>query len=170
VAKPELAAQIQNLTSREKALLALDLRKQGWTHAEIAQNLGFKNAAAASRVINSLLNQATREGIAEYRELALGRLDQMRKAIAKKVLAGELQAIDRALRIEVLAARIMGIPLNTSVRTIEQQVQPGTLSDGGGHAASPQGSYHNWSNPLAVSGAADVLEADWKEADDELSL
>jgi hypothetical protein len=75
----------------------------------IAEMLGWNSHQAASKAIRAALKRTIQEPADELRTLELSRLDDMLKAIAPHVAAGNLTAIDRALKIMERRAKLIGL-------------------------------------------------------------
>ena len=94
---------------REKQLLGLELRKSGLQYAEIAELLGYSTAESAARSVKSLLTETQRESVEEYLDIEARRYDDMLYAVWEKALTGNVQAIDRVLRILAQKASLLGL-------------------------------------------------------------
>jgi hypothetical protein len=110
------AAQKGNGKTRPKALeltekqrRALELRKAGVTLARIAQELGYKDASGAYRAICTALDRTLREPADAVRDLELERLDKMLFSLELRLIDGDVQAIDRALKIMDRRAKYLGL-------------------------------------------------------------
>ena len=97
------------IPTTKKQAQALTLRKAGVSVNDIAMTLGWKSHQAASKAISAALKWTVREPADELRTLELARLDDMLKAIANHVQAGNLTAIDRALKIQQRRAALLGL-------------------------------------------------------------
>ena len=95
--------------ANDNQLKALTLRKAGVSYWGIAEALGYKDASGAWRAVKAALKKTLQEPADELRTLELSRLDDMLKAIAPHVAAGNLTAIDRALKIQERRARLLGL-------------------------------------------------------------
>jgi Sigma-70, region 4. len=102
------AALIQRL---ERQRLALTLRASGATYREIARQLDI-SISTANKYVQSALAEA-RAGVVETAEDALAieleRLDNMLLSIAPQLRRGNLNAIDRALKIMERRAKLLGL-------------------------------------------------------------
>lgn len=99
----------KKMESMQKQAQALTLRKAGVSVTAIAETLGWNSHQAASKAISAALKRTIQEPADELRTLELARLDDMLKAIAPHVAAGNLTAIDRALKIQERRARLLGL-------------------------------------------------------------
>jgi hypothetical protein len=95
----------------ERRLKALQLRTAGMPYRAIATQLGVSHQQAyedVQRELKAIAEQSAEEAQA-VRQLDLERLDAMTIAIWGQVRAGNLGAIDRALRISERRAKLLGI-------------------------------------------------------------
>ena len=100
---------VSAITAAEKQRRALELRKAGATFEQIADSLGYAFPAAAAKAVKTALKRTIQEPADEVRELELARLDAMLFAIWPRVKQGNLQAIDRALKIMARRAEYLGL-------------------------------------------------------------
>lgn len=116
----------KRIESMEKQAQALTLRKAGVSVTAIAEMLGWNSHQAASKAIYAALKRNIREPAQEMIELELARLDDMLKAIAPHVAAGNLTAIDRALKIQERRARLLGLdaPTKTDLSNTDGTLTP----------------------------------------------
>jgi hypothetical protein len=82
----------------EKWQKALELRKAGLSHAEIASAIGYKSHDLAYRAVKSALLESIKEPAEEVRRLELERLDQLWSQCWLKIMDGDLKAVDVGLR------------------------------------------------------------------------
>jgi len=106
-------------TATERKAQALSRRIGGFTFQQIADEMHVTRQAAHSLVKSALaeLNEKIAEDAAELRRLELERLDTMRSAVWGGVLKGDLQSIDRALKISARLSALAGLdaPTKTDV-------------------------------------------------------
>jgi len=95
----------------ERRMKALELRKAGMSYMAIGKQLGVESSTACADV-NKLLN----ERIEDNKEnedytlyLELERLDSLLVETWKQVIQGDLQAIDRALKIMERRSKYLGL-------------------------------------------------------------
>ena len=86
--------QKQATEKHDDKLRALELRKAGYSYAEIAADLG-KHKSSAWRNVKQALKETLQEPADDVRKLELIRLDAALRAIWPMVEAGNLSAIDR---------------------------------------------------------------------------
>lgn len=103
--------------SIERQVLALDLRRRGLSYPAIAAQLGI-GKSQAHRLVAAGLEGARAQIAASSTDLKaeeLSRLDGMLEGIWRKARRGDVQAIDRVLKIGERRARLLG--LDAPVRT-----------------------------------------------------
>jgi len=102
-------------TATERKAQALSRRIGGFTFQQIADEMGVSRQAAHALVKSALaeLNEKIAESAAELRRLELERLDTMRSAVWGGVLKGDLQSIDRALKISARLSALAGLDAPT---------------------------------------------------------
>lgn len=96
------------IEAAERKARALRLRKQGKTFEEIGGELGISRQSA-HKLVSSALKALPAEPAAELAALELERLDAMTAAVWPRAIAGDLPAVDRALRISERRAKLCGI-------------------------------------------------------------
>jgi hypothetical protein len=134
----------RNLAARQREARALELRRDGRTHAEIAEILGVSRPIA-TRIITRAMDRIVREPASQVRLIELERLDQLqvealgvlrrRHVVVQggKIVWGEddqpllddgpvLAAIGKLLEIQARRARLLGLdaPTRAEVFTVDQ--------------------------------------------------
>lgn len=101
----------RRVTTAERKKSALALRIGGLSFQAIGDKLGVTRQAAHSLVVNALrdTNAQTAEAADELRRLELERLDTAQAAIWEAVLKGDVQAVDRFVRISKRRGELTGI-------------------------------------------------------------
>ncbi|KWW97367.1 hypothetical protein LI90_4339 (plasmid) [Carbonactinospora thermoautotrophica] len=95
----------------EKERRALQMRRAGLTLDDIARELGYTHRSSARKAVQRALKRTLQEDADELRALEADRLDRLQAAIWSKAMAGDLQAVDRVLRISERRARLLGLDL-----------------------------------------------------------
>jgi hypothetical protein len=113
--------------AHDNQLKALTLRKAGVSYVDIAKTLGYKDHSGAWRAVKAGLKKTLQEPADELRTLELARLDDMLKAIANHISAGNLTAIDRALKIQARRAALLGLDMPAKV-DVTTDGQPVTIT------------------------------------------
>jgi len=88
---------------------ALLLRQKGYTFDQIAQSLGYKGESGAREAFRRALLRTLQEPAAEVRELELNRLDALLTIAWDLAISGDLNAMDRVLKIQDRRARYLGL-------------------------------------------------------------
>jgi predicted transcriptional regulator len=101
--------------AHQRAVQALELRKAGATYEAIATRLGVTHAAVI-KMVNKLLAESAAQPAAEVRELELHRLDTMILGLWQQARAGDVQAIDRVLKIMDRRASYLGLDAPKTVK------------------------------------------------------
>ena len=97
--------------SADRALQAYEMRKQGHTYQQIGDALGI-TAQGAFMIVNRRLkhiNAELAEDVEEMRRLEVERLDRMLVCLDEKILDGDVQAVDKALKVGERRARLLGL-------------------------------------------------------------
>ena len=110
----EKAREIVRIEATERQGAALELRLKGMSYRQIAEQLQIQVGTAHELVNTYLLNAVTEPG-EELRTLEVERLDVMLKAIWADVEAGDVKAIDAALKISDRRAKLLGIDAPTKI-------------------------------------------------------
>ncbi|EHK82144.1 hypothetical protein [Rhodococcus pyridinivorans] len=100
---------------RLKAQRCLELRREGQTWQEIADQLGYADRSGARKAVERLLDRTEFESVDEYRVLESDRLDALHAAYWTAALAGNLDAAKLVLRISAQRCRLLGLDLPTRV-------------------------------------------------------
>jgi hypothetical protein len=110
--------------ANDNQLKALALRKAGVSYIDIAKTLGYKDHSGAWRAVKAGLKKTLQEPADELRTLELARLDDMLKAIAPHISAGNLTAIDRALKIQQRRAALLGLDMPAKMELTGKDGEP----------------------------------------------
>jgi len=97
------------MEAAERARKALLLRTQRVSFDDIAKTCGYASKGAAYNAVKRELNKIPREAAKELRTVELEKLDRAERAIALRVNNGDVQAIDRMLKITDMRARLSGL-------------------------------------------------------------
>ncbi|MEU6778568.1 hypothetical protein ABZ912_05145 [Nonomuraea angiospora] len=102
------------LARHERRYQALQMRIAGVSNAVIAQRLGYSSPQLVSKdVTNALKKAAKQEAMAaeELLHLEINRLDRMMASVWPKVIKGEVNAVEAALKIVNKRASLLGLDL-----------------------------------------------------------
>ncbi|RQW82029.1 MAG: hypothetical protein EHM79_19080 [Geobacter sp.] len=96
---------------------AYQMRIAGMPYRRIGDQLGVSHVTAFNYVQDMLSKlRAESKDLAEtYRDMELERLDEAQAAIYANVLKGDLQAIDRFLKIQERRSKYLGLDVATKV-------------------------------------------------------
>lgn len=97
--------------TNDTARKAAELRLAGVSYAQIATQLEYENADAASTAIRHVLDVVT-ETPEQIRQQELGRLDAMLVGLWAKARRGDVAAVDRAMRLTARRARLLGVTVD----------------------------------------------------------
>ena len=104
------------MKAAERQAQAISMRKAGATYKQIGQELGI-TAMGAFKAVEVGLDKTLRESSEGLRELEVQRCETLMRGIWSKAIAGDVQAVDRALKISERIARLLGLdaPVKTEV-------------------------------------------------------
>jgi DNA-binding CsgD family transcriptional regulator len=97
-----------SLRARERERLAVGLRVDGCTYAEIGDQLGISDRMA-SRVVNRAMNRVLREPVGQLVDLESARLDALWAAMWPRALAGSARHAEVCVRISERRSRLLGL-------------------------------------------------------------
>jgi len=107
----------------QKVARAVELRGLGMSYRAIAEALGWRSPATAHEVVQRAMRNLIREATAEAVALEADRLDNYLRALAPRALAGDLEALDRAIRISESRRRLLGLDMPVKVAPTDPQGQ-----------------------------------------------
>jgi hypothetical protein len=129
---------------RERERVAVALRVEGCTYAEIGDQLGVSDRMA-SRIVNRAMDRVLREPVGQLVELEAARLDALWAAMWPRVLAGSARHAEVCVHICARRCQLLGLDqpskleMRMSVeevdaldREIEQLLAQRDGRDGGG--------------------------------------
>ncbi len=90
---------------------SLELRMAGYTYEKIGEELGITAQAAFAAVKRAITNQAKKrsEDVETYRQMQLHQLDKLQSSLWDKAINGDVNAVDRILKILDRRAKLLGI-------------------------------------------------------------
>ena len=101
----------------ELRIKAIELRKSGATYEQIALALGYASRGAAYNAVMAGLMMAISEPAESVREMEAMRLDALLLGLWQKARSGDLQVIDRVLKIMDRRARLLGLDAPAKIET-----------------------------------------------------
>jgi transcriptional regulator len=99
--------------SAEKQRRVLELRKEGLTLQQIADELGYACPSGAHKALTRALEHMLREPVEEVRALECARLDAMWQKAWSRLKRGNVNAIDVLLRIMTRRSKLLGLDAPT---------------------------------------------------------
>lgn len=105
---------------------AIDLRRTGLTYDQIAERLGYASRSGAYDAVMGGLRATLKEPADELRALESERLDALLAGIWEQATHGDLDCLDRALKIMARRAALLGLdaPARADIRTSDQPLLP----------------------------------------------
>lgn len=100
----------------EKKARILRMRVSGASWSSIAAAEGYKDASGPLNLVKRELRNQVSEAVDDLRAVELARLDEIQRVLWPRVLEGDLDAIDRILRLTALRARLTGMEKQTVVQ------------------------------------------------------
>jgi len=122
-AEAVVMANTGNKTSVKTILLverqsrAVELRLAGRTLQQIADALGYASPSGAAQAIEAALRKRVAGTVDHLRQVENARLDAMWFPLWPRMLAGDLAALDRGLKIMTRRAKLMGLDVDRSAVT-----------------------------------------------------
>ena len=105
----------ERVESEKLANEALALRVQGYTIRAVAIELNIA-VTTCYDMSERAIRQITRENAEAYVALECERLDALTKAVWQPAMRGDLNAVDRVLRIMERRAKLLGLDADAKVR------------------------------------------------------
>ncbi len=122
----------QTIKAKEKAALALNLRKEGKSFEVIAKEAKYNSKQAAYDAVKRALLEIIREPAEEVLKLDLERLDTMWEVSYLNAQTGDPQAISSCMKIMDRRAALLGLdaPKVSHVSTtVKKEIDPATVTD-----------------------------------------
>lgn len=93
----------------DREVQALELRRAGYSYAEIARAMGLSGKDTVHNIVGRALERCVREPADAVVELETQRLDQLFKAVLPTALTGDPASVNSALRVMERRARLLGL-------------------------------------------------------------
>lgn len=109
-----------------------EMRVKGHHWDEVVERLGYASTGhARDRYKLFLERQPAREDLEEQRELEMARLDKMAAALAPKIEAGDVRAIEVGIKLLERRARLIGAdqPVKTQLTVINDELASELIAD-----------------------------------------
>ncbi|WP_341267048.1 hypothetical protein [Gordonia malaquae] len=100
---------------RERAVAALNLRRDGLPYREIAARLNYADESGARKAVSRLLDRVEAEGVAELRRLESERLDALMAGHWSAAIAGDTDAARIVLGVIDRRTKLLGLNAPTAV-------------------------------------------------------
>ena len=105
-AKPNSTVRVRAADRQAKAL---ELRLAGWRLDEIAKKIGYNSTQSVGAAIQAAIERSIKGPALEMRDIILARNEAYLKAIYPRAMNGDLDAIDRCIKIGQQNAAISGL-------------------------------------------------------------
>lgn len=101
----------QRITQAERMTQVVTLRKAGFSYRQIGAQLRIGNATVKRDLDKALMEYGaiTDEEVRRWRELENARIEQALSAIWRAVVAGNVGAIDRLVKLQDRRAKLLGL-------------------------------------------------------------
>lgn len=103
----------------EQRKKAMQLAIAGVDYQTVAEQCGYATKQAAWKAVKDMMRQNVQPVAEQYRWMQVIRLDKMLAAIWSSVLNGNLQAIDRALKLEERRSQLLGLDAPVKIAPTE---------------------------------------------------
>jgi hypothetical protein len=112
-----------SIAARERERVAVTLRIEGLTYAEIGDQLEISDRMA-SRIVNRAINRVLREPVGQLIDLESARLDALWAAMWPRALAGSARHAEVCVRISERRSRLLGLdqPAKLEMRMSVEEV------------------------------------------------
>ena len=88
---------------------AIELRAQGWTYEQIADELGYANRGTVCHIVSDALAAREVEAVEDLRFLERARLDALQVALWDAAMTGDVKAAQGVLAIIMARVRLLGL-------------------------------------------------------------
>ena len=116
MARKNNKGSVANVDGALRQRQAVQLRVVGYTYQQIAQALGYADAAVAYNAVKTQLANERHEAVEDLREVESKRLDALTMAIWPRTLTGDPEAVRACLAIAARRSRLFGLDLASEVQ------------------------------------------------------
>jgi len=102
----------------ERRKIALEARISGLSYQAIADKLGYSDKTLVRRDVVNGIKEIVREPAEEVLRIELARLDEMHAGCWEAAKSGDVQALDRALKIQDRRAKYLGLDAPTKTQDV----------------------------------------------------
>lgn len=95
--------------ARARKIRAVELRMQGLTYQQIADEMGYANAGSVYTIIKGAQEQQLGAAVEDYRHTELARLDALQEALWPAAMAGDVSAVAATLKVIESRCRLLGL-------------------------------------------------------------
>jgi hypothetical protein len=88
---------------------AIELRAQGWTYEQIAEERGYANRGTVCHIVSDALAMQQAEAIEDLRFVERQRLDALQVALWDTAMTGDVKAAQAILAIVMARVRLLGL-------------------------------------------------------------
>ena len=106
---PESKTSERRLSAAQKRVRALELRTEGKTFQQIADELKYRSKASAYDAVTKGLEETLQEPADALRRVESERLDRMLEGLWPKAIKGDTWSVDRVLGIMDRRAKLFGL-------------------------------------------------------------
>lgn len=104
----------KTITIQQKALEAVELRKQGKSYREIADTLNYSSTNTAQKAVMGMLKEMLGEPAEELRQLEASRIDELWYGVREMFESADspllkLYAVDRLLKLSERRSKLLGL-------------------------------------------------------------
>ena len=99
----------RNLVTKSRDWNALELLCEGYSPADVAKRLGYRDSCHLSTQMKNIIERTTFEKVQQYRQLEYMRLEKMYQSLESKAFNGDTKAIETSLKIHDRKAALLGL-------------------------------------------------------------
>src|SRR5438477_11398093 len=99
----------RRIAAAERQALALGMRKAGFTLTQIAEKVGYASDSGVRKALHTALEKTVKQPAEDLRLLITARNDEMLTVVYPRAQAGELEAVDRVVKINRETALVNGL-------------------------------------------------------------
>lgn len=120
---------VRKAVAADKRRMALELRKAGASYQQISDQLGLGGKSNAHRAVKRAILDIPMDAAREVLAMELERLDALLLAVWQKAKGGDLNAVDRVLRIQERRTAYLGLDAPKKQHNTEINLDVQALND-----------------------------------------